>query len=244
MWAHAFRDSVYYAAVDTNNGTEALNKALKYSYLPKRKSLTLSGIASLLIDRFLPDMWQKYVFQNYKLSTEYRAYSMDIPAYLQGRPRSVILHCLQRKAKCHKFTAEDIKKIDDDGIFEVYKTGGGKHRVNFSTPECTCKDWIRHHIPCKHFFAIFEQCPGWDWSKLPQHFLGSSYLSADTNSVHKYLNIEETENGDQPSDFHCEDLSLPQLPKQKVHVRIGCYITLSCILYMHMNSRNLHWRKS
>ena len=97
MWAHAFRDSVYYAAVDTNNGTEALNKALKYSYLPKRKSLTLSGIASLLIDRFLPDMWQKYVFQNYKLSTEYRAYSKDIPIYLQGRPRSVILHCLQRR---------------------------------------------------------------------------------------------------------------------------------------------------
>ena len=56
MWAHAFRDSVYYAAVDTNNGTETLNKALKYSYLPKRKSLTLSGIATLLIDRFLPDM--------------------------------------------------------------------------------------------------------------------------------------------------------------------------------------------
>ena len=62
MWAHAFFcDSVYIAAVDTNNGTEALNKALKYSYLPKRKSLTLSGIATLLIDRFLPDMWQKCV---------------------------------------------------------------------------------------------------------------------------------------------------------------------------------------
>ena len=82
MWAHAFCDSVYYAA---NNGTEALNKALKYSYLPKRKSITLSGIASLLIDRFLPDMWQKYVFQNYKLSIEYRAYSKDIPTYLQGQ---------------------------------------------------------------------------------------------------------------------------------------------------------------
>ena len=56
MWAHAFCDNVYYAEVDTNNGTEALNKAFKYPYLPKRKSLTLSGIASLLIDRFLPDM--------------------------------------------------------------------------------------------------------------------------------------------------------------------------------------------
>ena len=119
MWALAFRDSVYYAAVDTNNGTESLNKALKYSYLPKRKSLT---IVSLLIDRFLPDMWQKYVFQNYKLSEKYRAYSKDIPAYLQGRPRSVIFRCLQRKAKCHKFTENDIKTIDN-GTFQVYKAG-------------------------------------------------------------------------------------------------------------------------
>ena len=41
--------------IDTNNayGTEALNKALKYSYLPKRKSLSLSGIASLLYNRLL-----------------------------------------------------------------------------------------------------------------------------------------------------------------------------------------------
>ena len=65
----------YYAVVVTNNGTESLNKALKYFYLPKHKSLALSGIASLLIDCFLPDMYQKYIFQNYKLSEEYRAYN-------------------------------------------------------------------------------------------------------------------------------------------------------------------------
>ena len=130
--------------------------------------------------------------------------------------------CLQRKAKCHKFTEEDIKKIDDDGIFEVYKTGGVKHWVNFIIPECTSKDWIRHHIPCKHFFAIFEQCPGKGWSKLPQQFLGSSYLSADTNSVHKYLNMEDLGGENQPSDFQCEHLSLPQLSKPKVCVHILC----------------------
>ena len=218
MWAHAFRDSVYYAAVDTNNGTESLNKALKYSYLPKRKSLTLSGIASLLIDRFLPDMWQKYVFQNYKLSEEYRAYSKDIPTYLQGRPRSVILHCLQRKAKCHKFTENDIKTTDN-GTFQVYKAGGGKHTINFNLPECTCKDWSRFHIPCKHFFAVFEHIPGWGWSKLPQHFLDSSYLSADCSSVQKYLHKEEVADEPHLLSHHNQehhDISLPKLPVPKV----------------------------
>ena len=94
-----------------------------------------------------------------------------------------------------------------------------------------CKDWISHHTPCKHFFAIFEQCPGWDWSKLPKHFLGSSYLSANMSLVDKYLNMEETENEDQPNHFHCEDLSLPQLPKQKVHVHTGCCITILVRVY-------------
>ena len=74
MWAHAFRDNKYYAAVDTNNGTESLNKALKYSYLPRRKSLT-----------------------------------------------------------------EDIKVLEHER-FEVFKTDGGKHVINFNVPECTCKD--------------------------------------------------------------------------------------------------------
>ena len=54
-WADAFHDMAYYAVVVTNNGTESLNKALQYSYLPKQKSLVLSGIASLLIDCFLPE---------------------------------------------------------------------------------------------------------------------------------------------------------------------------------------------
>ena len=97
MWAHAFRDNVYYAAVDTKNGTEALNKDLKYSYLPKRKSLTLSGIASLLIDRFLPDMWQKYVFQNYKLSTEYMQSLQHGYSCLPTRPSKVSYPSLPAK---------------------------------------------------------------------------------------------------------------------------------------------------
>ena len=192
IWAHAFRDSQYYAAVDTNNGTESLNKALKYSYLPRRKSLTLSGIANLLIDRFLPDMWQKYIFHNYKLSEDYRAYSENIPDYLKGRPRSVIFHCLERKAKCHKFTEEDIKVLEQGGKFEVFKGDGGMHMVDFNVPECSCKDWAKYHIPCKHFFAVFEHYPDWGWFKLPQHFQGSCYLSADTKSVKMFLNSKST----------------------------------------------------
>lgn len=167
-------------------------------------------------------MWQKYVFHNYKLSEEYRSYSKDIPEYLKGRPKSVILHCLERKAKCHKFTKDDIKMVTD-GTFEVLKSGGGKHTINFNVPECTCKDWVRHHIPCKHFFAVFEQCPGWDWLKLPHEFQGSCYLSADTTSVRQYITPNETaklgESCDQEKDQICDQQQeqlLPSIPTIKV----------------------------
>ena len=40
MWARAFRDKDYHAAINTNNGTESLNKVLKYNYLPRKKNIT------------------------------------------------------------------------------------------------------------------------------------------------------------------------------------------------------------
>ena len=73
------------------------------------------------MDHFLSEMYQKYVFQNYKISEEYRAYSENIPPYLKGHPKSIILYCLQRKLKCHKFSMEDIFMLDG-GSFEVLKT--------------------------------------------------------------------------------------------------------------------------
>ena len=39
-----------HAGIDTNNGTEAQNKLLKYSYMPKQKTMTLSEIVCILVD--------------------------------------------------------------------------------------------------------------------------------------------------------------------------------------------------
>ena len=231
-WAHAFRDSSYYAAVDTNNGTESLNKTLKYSYLPKRKSLSLSGIATLLIDHFLPDMNQKYIFENYKLSEDYRSYSDTIPSYLKGRPRSVILHCLQRKLKSHKFSVEDITSLGD-GNFEVRKSGTDKmYSLSFYKPECTCKDWSRHHIPCKHFFSVFENFPQWSWEMLPHSYQDSCYLSADSSAVQQYTSHTD-ESLPTAMDLHSSnelpevndpnDVCLPPIPKRQVSFMYCCY---------------------
>ena len=107
LWVRAFRDREFHAAVNTNNGTEALNKLLKYNFLPW-KCMTLSATATLLIDRFLPETYQKYLFLNFKSSSQYRSYNSFVPEYLHGRPRSTILQCLERRSKSLKFTEDDM----------------------------------------------------------------------------------------------------------------------------------------
>lgn len=64
---HCYRDSSYHAGVGTNNGVEAQNKALKYKFLP-RKSVSLSCIATIILERFLPEQNHNYLFLNFQMN--------------------------------------------------------------------------------------------------------------------------------------------------------------------------------
>ena len=70
-WARAYRDNSYHAAVDTNNGVEAQNKLLKYKFMPRRRHLTLSNVALLIV------FYLKCIAsgQNYAMSADYRSYN-------------------------------------------------------------------------------------------------------------------------------------------------------------------------
>ena len=68
--------------------------------------------------------------QNFQQSSMYRSYhSHIIPSYLHDRPKSVIIHCLDRRTNSSKFLADNIHYVDS--VFEVEKTSGSKHRVDF-----------------------------------------------------------------------------------------------------------------
>ena len=72
-WARAFRDDEYHATVNTNNGVEALNRVLKYSFLPRqKKAISQSGLITVLVEAFLPEIYEKYLFLSYEQSTSYR----------------------------------------------------------------------------------------------------------------------------------------------------------------------------
>ena len=112
---------------------------------------------------------------------------------MQGRPRPVIVHCLDRKSHANKYDDEDIHSTNEPGIFKIKKGEDFKHTVDFLKPSCTCKDWIHWHMPCKHFFAIFRAKPGWGWRALPQSYTDSPYLQSDAKAIQEYFNIDAKE---------------------------------------------------
>ena len=120
-------------------------------------------------------------------------YKGIVPDYLQDRPRSVILHCLDRQATSMKFKEEDVEDVDaNNGMFNVISKK--ERNVDFghsspdSMPSCSCPDWDKFHLPCKHFFAIilFRLRPAWIWNRLPRIYLESAYLSLDNHALRNY----------------------------------------------------------
>ena len=171
------------------------------------------------------------------MTKAYQQYYSWIPDFLHQRPRSVIAHSLQRIKNCEKekYAESDIQTVDGiDGIFSVRSKSGRLSTVNFGTksgtPSCTCEDWIAHHLPCKHFYAIFQAKNGWNWDSLPEAYVNSSRLSYDKDvlqSSESSVPIHTTEqvglliHGEVASIE--ESFSLSEPPKQ-----VGYIYTCTC----------------
>ena len=230
--------------METNNGTEAQNKALKYKYLP-RKAVSLSHAVSIIIEQFLPEQHRKYLFLNFQMDPTYRGYTSHVPSYLQGRPRNVIIHCLEREEKARKtLSPEDITNTDsDNGIFSVRGKSGYTHTVDFGSqtgrPSCTCQDWARNNIPCKHFFLVFTK-RAWGWSSLPQSYLKNPYLCCDGVSLANFSDPT----GQSPSESQPEyGANLFPDDLQEFSHTLQSKVQVLCIyMYVHTNAFSLHSR--
>lgn len=189
LWARAYRDQTYHAAINTTNGVESQNKLLKYNYLPRKRNATLSQLVTILYVQFVPEAHHKYLYLNCRISDMYRSYNDFVPKYLQGRPRHVIIHCLDRKSGSRKYNEEDILTRDTlNGHFTI-QSSKKVHTIDFGIvtgkPSCTCPDWLQWQMPCKHFFGIFRLVEGWGWDALPEIYQEMPYLCADYSALSK-----------------------------------------------------------
>ena len=204
--------------------------------------MTLSAIVTLIIDSFLPETYQKYLFLNYKQSSQYRSYKSFVPEFLHGRPRPVIIHSLERRSKSLKYTADDVCMVsNDEGTFTVKGSNSLDYRLSFgtnstdTTPSCTCRDWVQWHIPCKHFWAVFRFHPAWNWAKFTESYQRSAYLSTDTGALDTFFNdspadiIDDLQDGAPnntiPGEDHTSGTALEEIPVQEVKTKLSILLS-------------------
>eukprot|EP00058_Branchiostoma_floridae_P016954 XP_002602442.1 hypothetical protein BRAFLDRAFT_117021 [Branchiostoma floridae] len=185
-WVQAFKDEDLKVAIYTNNGVERQNETLKYSHLDGRKRRSLTEMLTVVVTDFLPTAYRKYIQLNVAFSSCYRKYHTDLPTYLKDRPRGVVLHIMARLQEAQSYEQDDIVSIGP-GIFQVKSSSkrGQQHTVNFGAtstnmPSCTCRDWLKHKLPCKHFCSVFNLQQEWGWEKLSAVYRDNPLFSLDS----------------------------------------------------------------
>ena len=64
--------------VNTNNANERLNEDLKYDDFVKYKNCTLSDLLNVVIDKFIPKLYEKHIELNVRYTSCYKGCDRSI----------------------------------------------------------------------------------------------------------------------------------------------------------------------
>ena len=148
---------------NTNNGTERLNEALKHGPLKDYHCPNLSELMTLMIDSFLPKLYEKYVILNIESCTLHKQLNEDLPEYLHNRPKKLVEHCRSRLQNVSAKMTGNVEETYNFNFRAFFVTSfeleQRRYIVKFGNAHtvcsCDCADFKRHRLLCKHFFAVF-----------------------------------------------------------------------------------------
>ena len=111
-----------------------------------------------------------------------KGYSEEIPEYLQQRPKTFIDHCMKRLSEADG----EIEYIEEG--FIVKNCSGATYRVSTSVPNCSCQDFQRNGLPCKHM--LLEVKVKNTWESFPDHYVYSPLFTIDYDILHEDTTID------------------------------------------------------
>ena len=115
-------------------------------------------------------MFCSYIKLNITSLSKYRSYHQKVVEWdLLDKPKKYVKHCLGRISKVEQIDSNDIQVVERNRLFKVKSSSKEIfHQLDlgdkYSFPTCTCHDWKKHLMPCKHFLALFEHKTGISWN--------------------------------------------------------------------------------
>ena len=149
---------------NTNNGTERLNKSLKHGELAERRHCSLSELLSVIIEKFLPTLYENYVTLNIQYTSGHKPHNSSFPPFMWNRPGPLVDHMWQRYAIVSEAVAGSVRRMPGTDLsfkvssFHQKTFEMREYTVNFGDEmtmcSCECTDFKRFRLPCKHFYAV------------------------------------------------------------------------------------------
>ncbi len=98
--------------------------------------------------------------------------------------------------------ANDMVQLVSSGVFDVQSSAGGnRYKVIFgddhTLPKCTCLDWRRNKLLCKHFCACMKAFPEWGWENLSKEYKRNPLFCLDETIVPPDNNFSKNTNTDE-----------------------------------------------
>jgi hypothetical protein len=154
-------------------------------------------------------------------------YNSDIPNFLINRPRNVVKHCFKRWEESRNISADSIDHCGE-GQFVIKSQVPDNPQVycvcfsssEFPVPSCDCMDWAKHHLPCKHFCAIFRNVPEWNWDKIPEKYRNNPFITLDDDVLCAF-NDQPTEDGEPTMPLELEKKSKTDCKPVEIPIRIN-----------------------
>ncbi|XP_067934867.1 uncharacterized protein [Watersipora subatra] len=192
-WVQCYRRYRFLNDIDTNNGIESINNAVKRALDvgPNNRRQTLLNMIKKLF-RFHSSHYKKYERENFQLSHRSRRYNKLVPKCLQERPHSMIKHVMAR--------LKDAKGLV--GTEMAYTIELEKN------PQCSCEDFYRHHYPCKHLLSKWINSHG--ELQLPEIY-SNQWWTMDTNILDSV-----THNPAEPEDMLPPNHTDSDLPERQM----------------------------
>jgi len=139
------------------------------------------------------NLFVRYREANLKCLNSVRCYSNSVPVILHNRPEHFVKHCMDRLPPSVAVIEKDAIEILSPSCFSVpSEERTDSYQQLMDDPSCTCRDWKRHSLPCKHMLGV-AMCFG--WHLLPARYIDNPLFVLDYSVIRgapEAVNVEQT----------------------------------------------------
>ncbi|RIB04219.1 hypothetical protein C2G38_2222975 [Gigaspora rosea] len=155
--------------MDTNNLIEAFHRKLKYMFMRGRPGCRLDGEVYLLVNIVLRDMNLSVLLNELRISRM-------SPRQCQQRIREIAGTKYINKNNIYKIQPDVwlVHSVTNNDVeYSVRKRNSSENNMDITSYICTCLDFTKCQLACKHIFAVLAQ-----------------FRTCDNNKENEYTNVE------------------------------------------------------